>query len=95
MTHLFMCAGLAGWSFTVFLINWGFDTNYMYSGPHNDTVVPFLPDGWMAWPFNYVSYVAIALVLLNVTYGIIWLARRSGSAETLSARAPQVAPAFE
>lgn len=88
-THLRMCAGLAGWSFTVFLINWAFDTNYMYSGPHNDTVVPFLPDSWMAWPFNYVSYVGIALVLLNVTYGIIRVVtKKESAAEALPAALP-------
>jgi len=70
-SHAVMCAGLAGWSFTLFVVNAVFDTNYMYTGPHNDTVVPFVPAGWMQWPFNYVSYVLIAIVLLNVTYVIL------------------------
>ncbi len=70
-THLRMKLGLAVWSFTVFLVNWAFDTNYMYTGPHNDTVVPFLPPAMMRWPFNYVSYVLIAFVLLNVTYVVL------------------------
>lgn len=67
-THLRMCVGLAAWSFTVFLANWVFDTNYMYTGPHNTVVVPFLPDGLMAWPMNYVSYVGIAFIILNGVY---------------------------
>ena len=81
--HLKMCAGLALWSFTLFVVNWALDTNYMYTGPHNDTVVPFLPASMMRWPFNYVSYVMIAFVLLNVTYGILRLAQQS------PARAPE------
>ncbi|MBL8955971.1 MAG: YwaF family protein [Myxococcaceae bacterium] len=76
-THLRMKAGLGLWSFFIFVVNWALDTNYMYTGPHNDTVVPFLPASMMQWPFNYVSYVLIALVLLNVTYGILRVAQRA------------------
>ncbi len=70
-SHLVSCAGGGSWSFVVFLINWAFDTNYMYSGPHNTVAVPFVPDAMMVWPFNYVSYVLTALVLLNVIWGLL------------------------
>ena len=61
------------WSLVIFFVNWGFDTNYMYTGPHNDTAVPFIPARWMAWPFNYVSYVVVGLVLLNAVYALLRL----------------------
>ncbi len=71
--HLRSLAGLAGWSLLVFLLNWAFDTNYMYSGPHNHTAVPFIPPAMMVWPFNYVSYVVTAMVLLNAIYALLRL----------------------
>jgi hypothetical integral membrane protein (TIGR02206 family) len=88
-THLQMCLGLLAWSLTVFFINWGLDTNYMYSGPHNEVRVPFLPDVMMQWPMNYVSYVLIALVLLNGTFGLLRLSQRQG---TQSSPPPIVSP---
>jgi hypothetical integral membrane protein (TIGR02206 family) len=71
--HARSLAGLGGWSLLVFFVNRIFDTNYMYSGPHNHIAVPFLPDAMMVWPFNYVSYVSIAMVLLNVVYVVLRL----------------------
>jgi len=65
--------GLFAWSLVVFCVNWAFDTNYMYTGPHNDTAVPFIPDRLMVWPLNYVSYVGVALVLLNAVYLVLRL----------------------
>ncbi len=73
--HLKSLAGLGAWSLVVFFINWAFDTNYMYSGPHNHTAVPFIPDAMMVWPFNYVSYVLTAMVLLNLVYGLLRLSQ--------------------
>lgn len=64
-------AMLLGWSLVVFIVNWAFDTNYMYTGPHNTTAVPMVPAGLMVWPMNYVSYVVIGLVLLGAVYGIL------------------------
>jgi hypothetical integral membrane protein (TIGR02206 family) len=75
-SHLRSMAGLFVWSLLIFLVNWIFDTNYMYSGPHNHTVVPFIPDAMMVWPFNYVSYAVTGLVLLNVTYALLMFAQR-------------------
>jgi uncharacterized membrane protein YwaF len=68
--------GLFLWSFAIFLVNWAFGTNYMYSGPHNTTEVPFIPARFMAWPFNYVSYVLVALVLLSLVFFILRLCQR-------------------
>lgn len=87
--HLRSCAGGGLWSFVVFLINWAFDTNYMYSGPHNDVAVPFVPDAMMVWPFNYVSYVLTALVLLNIIYALLRFFQ--GRGESKPALVPAVA----
>ncbi|MGC4120738.1 MAG: YwaF family protein [Myxococcales bacterium] len=84
-THARSLAGLFLWSLVVFFANWAFDANWMYTGPHNDTVVPFVPARFMVWPFNYVSYVVTALVLLNLVYVILWScqgAKERGGAET-------------
>jgi uncharacterized membrane protein YwaF len=89
LSHSVMCKGLAAWSFTIFLVNWVFDTNYMYTGPHNDVTVPFVPESWMRWPMNYVTYVLIALVMLNVIWGVVMLAQR---AQRSSRQAPQPSP---
>lgn len=83
--HARMCLGLGLWSLTLFFVNWAFDTNYMYTGPHNDTVVPFLPASMMQWPFNYASYVLIAAVLLNGTYGLMRFFQRGEPERTASA----------
>ncbi len=69
--HARSMAGLGVWSLVVFFINWAFDTNYMYTGPHNHAEVPFIPAQYMVWPFNYFSYVLTALVLLNLVYAIV------------------------
>ncbi len=74
--HLKSLAGLGVWSFIIFCVNWAFDTNYMYSGPHNHTAVPFIPDAMMVWPFNYVSYVLTAMVLLNLIWGVLMFFQR-------------------
>ncbi|MBK7862562.1 MAG: YwaF family protein [Archangiaceae bacterium] len=93
--HLRMKLGLLVWSFSVFLLNWALDTNYMYTGPHNDTAVPLVPASMMVWPLNYVSYVLIALVMLNVTYGILRLcqAPAADGVEPLSSLEVSEAPA--
>ena len=56
----------------VFFANWALDANWMYTGPHNDTKVPFIPEAMMAWPFNYFSYVVTALIILNFIYVVLW-----------------------
>jgi len=63
--------GLAAWSLLIFLVNWAFDANYMYSGPHNETVVAFIPDRFMVWPLNFVSYLLIGVVLLSSIFAIL------------------------
>lgn len=70
-THRNLLVGIGVWSFVIFLANWAFDTNWMYSGPHNTVEVPFLPSWMMQWPMNYVSYVLIAAVMLNGTYAMM------------------------
>ena len=62
-------------------MNWGFDTNYMYTGPHNQTVVAFMPESLMVWPLNYVSYVVVALALLSLIFAILWIAQGRRDAE--------------
>lgn len=79
--HLRSLAGIAGWSFFVFLVNWAFDTNYMYSGPHNHTAAPFIPKAMTVWPLNYVSYVLTAMVLLNAIYVLLRLFQSRGELE--------------
>lgn len=64
---------LLAWSLAVFFLNWAFDANWMYTGPHNDTAVPFIPAALMKWPLNYPSYAAVALVLLALIYAILRL----------------------
>jgi hypothetical integral membrane protein (TIGR02206 family) len=66
-------AGLGVWSLLIFFVNWKFDTNYMYSGPHNQTAVPFIPPGFMVWPLNYVSYVGVGLILISAIYLVLKL----------------------
>ena len=73
--HTRSMLGLAVWSLIVFIVNWVFDTNYMYSGPHNETVVPFIPARFMIWPLNYVSYLLVGLILLNGIYFILRFAQ--------------------
>jgi hypothetical integral membrane protein (TIGR02206 family) len=68
--------GLFVWSFAIFLVNWAFDTNYMYSGPHNTTEVPFIPARFMVWPLNYLSYVLVALILLSGVYLLLRAGQR-------------------
>ncbi|HEY3452000.1 MAG TPA: hypothetical protein VGK67_36915 [Myxococcales bacterium] len=82
-THARSILGLFLWSLVIFFANWALDANWMYTGPHNDTVVPFIPGRFMAWPFNYVSYVLVGLTLLNLVYAILWFCqgRRDGSPE--------------
>lgn len=69
--HARAMLGLAAWSLVIFFVNWAFDANYMYTGPHNDTVVPFIPARLMIWPLNYVSYIGVGLVLLSAIYGLL------------------------
>ncbi len=66
--HAWSLAGLIAWSLVIFFVNWGFDSNFMYSGPHNQTQVPFIPARFMIWPMNYFSYVGVGVILLSVIY---------------------------
>lgn len=70
--HARSILGIFLWSVATFFVNWIFDSNYMYSGPHNDTSVPFVPAQLMVWPFNFFSYVVTGLLLLNLIYAILW-----------------------
>ena len=82
-------AALAVWSLVIFFVNWKFDTNYMYTGPHNETAVPFIPDNLMVWPLNYVSYCLVGLVLLSVVYAVLRICQgRMDDASTRGATAP-------
>lgn len=83
--HFRSMFGLFVWSVIIFFVNWAFDTNYMYTGPHNETAVPFIPARLMEWPLNYTSYVAVGFVLLNSVYAMVKFgqrraARKSGAA---------------
>lgn len=64
---------LLAWSLAVFFMNWALDANWMFTGPHNDTAVPFIPAPLMVWPLNYASYVAVAFILLALIYAILRL----------------------
>ncbi len=86
--HARSLVGLFLWSLVVFFANWALDANWMYTGPHNDTKVPFIPERFMVWPFNYVSYVLVALVLLNLVYAVLWSCQgRIGAAAATRAAA--------
>lgn len=74
--HAKSMLGLFVWSLVIFFADWALDANWMYMGPHNDTAVPFVPDRFMAWPFNYVSYVVTALVILNLIYAVLYASQR-------------------
>ena len=63
--------GLFLWSLAIFFANWIFDTNWMFTGPHNTTAVPFIPVRFMVWPLNYLSYVMVALILLVAVYAVL------------------------
>lgn len=69
--HTVSMLGLIAWSLVIFVINWVFDANYMYTGPHNDVAVPFIPDRLMVWPLNYFSYMVVGLVMLTSIYAIL------------------------
>ena len=69
--HVRSLLGLFGWSLLIFFVNWALDTNWLYSGPHNKTAVPFIPNQFMVWPLNYASYVVVAVVILSVVYQIL------------------------
>ncbi|GEM_PF-1305622 len=73
--HARSMGGLAAWSLLIFFINWAFDANYMYSGPHNEVQVAFIPSGWMIWPFNYFSYLVVGVVLLSTIFTILVIAQ--------------------
>lgn len=70
-SHARSLFGLGVWSLIIFFVNWGFDANYMYSGRHNETVVPFIPARFMVWPLNYVSYSLVGLILLSAIYALL------------------------
>jgi hypothetical integral membrane protein (TIGR02206 family) len=73
--HARSMLGLFAWSLLLFFVNWIFGSNYMYSGPGNETVVAFVPARWMVWPLNYVSYLLIGLVLMSAVAAILKLAQ--------------------
>ena len=89
--HARSMLGLFVWSLVIFFANWALDANWMYTGPHNDTAVPFIPAQLMVWPFNYLSYVVTGLVLLNLVYAILWLGQ--GRRDEGAGKEPIAAPA--
>jgi hypothetical integral membrane protein (TIGR02206 family) len=70
-SHLRSMAGLFLWSFVVFVLNAVWDTNYMYTGPHNHTAVPFIPAALMVWPLNYVSFALTGVALMSGLYAVL------------------------
>jgi hypothetical integral membrane protein (TIGR02206 family) len=74
--HVRAMGGLFTWSLIIFFVNWAFDTNYMYSGPHNETVVALIPARLMEWPGNYGCYLAVGFVLLNSVYALLTFTQR-------------------
>lgn len=68
--------GLFLWSLVILVVDWAFDANFMYFGPHNTTAVPFVPDQCMVWPFGYVSFVIVGVILLSAIFGLLRLGQR-------------------
>jgi hypothetical integral membrane protein (TIGR02206 family) len=72
-------ATLGVYSFLIFLFDWASGANYLYLGKNSTLELPFLPSSFTVWPWVYLSFSGVGIILLHLAYlGLSRLEKRIG-----------------
>lgn len=55
-------------TFTVFLLNWALDSDFMFIGPSSTLEVAFIPTAARVWPWSYLTFMAVGVAFLHLVY---------------------------